>query len=177
MGKVLTYKQRFLESTRSQRGGMVRRGAAEYSKDGKRLLRPEVPVQFSLEEYREWVLKFFGGEDKAQPCSYQCGAWITPLTFVPDHVIPLARNGPNALKNLTPCCQSCNDIKGELDGVTYAYLRRCLDQMAPGQAAMIYERLAKSEKAASSVRALRGRVVAMQKATGGLTTNPNPPRR
>lgn len=163
MGKPQTITQRFQEATSGQRNAMVRRGAAQYSKQGNRLIRPAVPVEFSLAEYRAWVLAKFGSESGACLCAYGCCRWITADDFVPDHIVPLNRGGKNALTNLAACCSSCNDEKGELDGEWFLYLRRCLEKMPPGQAAIIRERLQKSEKAAASVRRLRGRLASEAK--------------
>ncbi len=163
MAKPQTITQRFLAATQQQRSSMVRRGAAQYSKDETRLLRPAVPVEFSLTQYREWVLAKFGSESGAPLCAYGCGRWVTADDFIPDHIKPLARGGRNRLDNLAACCSCCNDEKGELDGEWYLYLRRCLDQMPPGQAAIVHERLQKSEKAAASVRLLRGRLASAAK--------------
>lgn len=163
--KPLTYESAFLKSTKAQRGHIVERSRAQYNKAGDRLLRPKIEVEFTLEDYRAWVLSVFGSETGVARCAYHCGAWLTPATFSPDHIKPLARGGANRLDNLAACCPSCNEEKGELDGEWYVYLRRCLDQMPPGQAAMIHQRLQKSEKAAASVRLLRGRLARSTKPT------------
>lgn len=42
------------------------------------------------------------------PCHY-CGA---PEPAGWDHVVPLARGGPNTIANLVPCCTHCNHRKG-----------------------------------------------------------------
>lgn len=158
MAKPPTYNAQFLKRTSDQRNKMVARGRAVYSKDGRRLITPANPVEFTLAEYREWVIKTFGSELGAVPCPYECGAWITTLTFVLDHVKPINRGGLNRLDNFTGCCESCNDAKGELDGPWFSYLMRCLEVMPAGQAAIVMERLRKSEKAANSVRMLRGQL-------------------
>jgi hypothetical protein len=152
-----TYEKQFLDGTSAQRRSIKARSAAKYSSDEKRLLRPAVPIEFSLEEYRAWVLEQFGDEWGSRACFYECGRYITTSDFVPDHFKPLDRGGANTLTNLRPCCATCNDIKGTIDGPWFMYLLRCLREMPEPESKIIRERLAKSEKAASSVRALRGR--------------------
>jgi hypothetical protein len=148
-----------MDVTSQQRRGMKARGAAVYSKDEKRLVRPEIPVEFTLEEYRTWYIEQFGGDAwGSKRCHYGCGRWLTVADAIPDHFKPLARGGRNTLSNLVLCCAPCNDQKGELDGDWFQYLLDCLVQMPESQKSNILERLAKSEKAASSVRSLRGQI-------------------
>ena len=55
-------------------------------------------------------------------CHY-CGVWLIeatshhsggngPGTRTVDHIVPRSRNGPNAKRNLVPCCARCNGLKG-----------------------------------------------------------------
>lgn len=153
-----TYEQQFQDTSSAQRRSMKARGAAKYSEDGKRLLKPEVPVEFSLAEYRAWLISQFGDEWGSRRCHYGCGRWVTPADFVPDHFKALDRGGRNSLENLVISCASCNDVKGAMDGPWFQYLLECLAQMPESERNLVRERLAKSEKAASSVRHLRGQV-------------------
>jgi hypothetical protein len=155
--KPLTYEQQFLRVTSQKLADIRKRSAAKESKSG-RLLRPAIAVEFDLPEFRAWVMEQFGDEFGAKRCHYGCGRWLTIADFVPDHVKPLASGGRNSLENLVVCCAHCNDIKGALDGNWFQYLLECLAQMPESQSSNIRERLQKSEKAASSVRFLRGQV-------------------
>jgi hypothetical protein len=157
--KPLTHEQQFLRITSRKLADIRKRSVAKYSNGGKRLVRPAIEVEFDLPQFRAWVLEQFGGDAwGARRCHYGCGRWLALETFVPDHFKALARGGRNSLDNLVACCSTCNDIKGSLDGDWFNYLLTCLAQMPDSQASIIRERLAKSEKAASSVRMLRGQV-------------------
>jgi hypothetical protein len=155
--KPLTYEQQFLRVTSQKLADIRKRSAAKYSKGGK-LLRPAIPVEFDLAEFRAWAIEQFGDEWGTRRCHYGCGRWLTVADFVPDHFKPLARGGRNHLSNFVVCCGYDNDCKGELDGDWYQYLLACLAQMPESQASIVKERLAKSEKAANSVRFLRGQI-------------------
>jgi hypothetical protein len=153
-----TYEQQFQNTTSQQRRHMTERGRAVWSKDNKRLIKPDNPVTFTLAEYRSWVLEQFGDAWGSRRCHYGCGRWVTPADFIPDHFRALNRGGLNSLDNLVISCASCNDVKGEMDGPWFQYLLNCLAQMPESERNLVRERLAKSEKSAASVRRLRGRV-------------------
>jgi hypothetical protein len=157
--KPLTYEQQFLRITSQKLASIRERSKAKYSQNGQRLIRPEIPVEFDLAEFRAWVLEQFGNDVRSSKrCHYGCGRWLTIADFIPDHFVPLAAGGRNHTSNLVVCCEADNDCKGALDGNWYSYLLSCLAQMPDSQSSNIRERLAKSEKAASSVRMLRGQV-------------------
>lgn len=53
-------------------------------------------------------------------CHY-CGVWLTePMSAgsgtsrTVDHIVPRSRKGPNAKRNLVPCCHTCNVGKGSM---------------------------------------------------------------
>jgi hypothetical protein len=157
--KPLTHDQQFLRITSQKLADIRKRSQAKYTKGGKRLVRPAIAVEFDLSEFRAWTVEQFGGDAwGSRRCHYGCGRWLTVETFVPDHFKALARGGHNSLDNFVVCCSVCNDIKGSLDGDWFNFLLACLAQMPESQASIIRERLAKSEKAASSVRMLRGQL-------------------
>jgi hypothetical protein len=44
---------------------------------------------------------------------FDCGRPLNPFAnFCVDHIIPVARGGTADLRNLAPCCTSCNSAKG-----------------------------------------------------------------
>lgn len=45
---------------------------------------------------------------------YYCGQLLTDDNFTIDHLIPLSRGGKHKMKNLKPCCMSCNREKGSM---------------------------------------------------------------
>jgi len=54
----------------------------------------------------------------AKPNCHICGQaidwdadWLDPMSFVVDHVIPLAKNGPDTLANKAAAHRSCNSKK------------------------------------------------------------------
>lgn len=150
-----SYDKQFMTFTQRQWGHIRERSAAKYSNDGKRLLRPEIPVEFSLGEFREWVLVHLGmRKDGVGKCEY-CGAPLAAAGFVPDHARALARGGRNTIDNLVFSCADDNDAKGSIAAEWYRYLLRCLEQMPEPESAIIRNRLIKSEKLASSVRSMR----------------------
>jgi hypothetical protein len=153
-----TYEQQFNRSTSQKLADIRKRSAAKYSNDGKRLLKPAVEVEITLPEFRAWTLEQFGHPGGSRHCYYGCGRWLTPITFVPDHYKALDRGGRNHTSNLVACCETCNDIKGVIDGPWFEFFNKCLEQMPEEQRSIIRSRLAKSEKLASSVRNLRGRM-------------------
>ena len=46
-------------------------------------------------------------------CMY-CGRVLTPETATVEHIMPLAGNGLDSLRNLTLACASCNNEAGHL---------------------------------------------------------------
>jgi hypothetical protein len=102
----------------------------------------------------------FGGDAwGARRCHYGCGRWLTVETFVPDHFKALARGGRNSLDNLVVCCSVCNDIKRARSTATGSTSclpasRRCPIRRPRSSV----NGSQKSEKAASSVRMLRGQL-------------------
>lgn len=163
-----TYHQQFMRSTQQKYADMRKRSAAKWSKDGKRLLRPEVPMQFSLDQFRAWILaRFQNREDGMGRCEY-CTCPLVVATMVPDHKKALDRGGSNTLDNLAVACERDNDIKGRVSAEWFRYLRDCLAQMPDGDRREIEERLQKSEKAASSIRSLRRQVVKQQPPAAAL---------
>ena len=61
----------------------------------------------------EWdmAIKYFGGK-----CCY-CGKPMFPPTK--DHIIPLSMGGKLEVKNVLPCCQSCNSSKKDTEMETW----------------------------------------------------------
>jgi 5-methylcytosine-specific restriction endonuclease McrA len=57
---------------------------------------------FTLEEW-EGLLELYG-----QRC-LRCGA---PEPLSVDHIVPLSLGGSNAIENVQPLCEMCNNIKG-----------------------------------------------------------------
>jgi 5-methylcytosine-specific restriction endonuclease McrA len=60
-----------------------------------------------------WKLKrrFVYWRDRGQ-CQY-CADAVTLEKFTVDHVVPLARGGTHAAKNLVTCCKYCNKFKAD----------------------------------------------------------------
>lgn len=47
---------------------------------------------------------------KGKHCAY-CGELLNEKTLCIDHIYPIAKGGSNWIRNLNPCCQSCNSLK------------------------------------------------------------------
>jgi hypothetical protein len=150
-----SYHAIFMRTTQKKLADLRARSKAKFNRKGDREIRPAIPIEFSLEEFRTWVLSKTGGtEDGVGKCEY-CSAPLAVTGFVPDHARALARGGRNSLDNFVFACQDDNDCKGEMSANWYRYLLRCLEQMPEPEAAIIRTRLRKSEKLASSVRNFR----------------------
>lgn len=57
-------------------------------------------------------------KDHEHQCCY-CGIFLTQKNYTKDHIIPIDRGGTNALKNLKPCCETCNVEKDNMMLHTY----------------------------------------------------------
>ena len=65
---------------------------------------------------------------KTDGICWYCGEKTNPwLNFCIDHIIPVSMGGMDNLKNLVPCCRSCNAKKGTRD---IEYLRQRLTEIS-----------------------------------------------
>jgi 5-methylcytosine-specific restriction endonuclease McrA len=126
-------QEMFLKRTADAYRGMVRRTSGKKDKAGRSYgLRAQLP--FTLVEFRRWWLDQFGIREIADvainmmACPY-CGKDIDVILAVPDHKVPLSRQGGLGLDNLMLCCWHCNCEKGEMTATAYIYLRRALEQL------------------------------------------------
>lgn len=55
-------------------------------------------------------------------CAF-CGEHLTPIKWHLDHFQPLSRGGKNSFENLEPSCETCNIMKGALQGAQF--YKRC----------------------------------------------------
>lgn len=116
-------------------------------------------LPFELDEFRLWLLGFFGDEAKAIKCPYCQRVYINVFSCVIDHRQPVSRGGTLDTGNLSPCCQKCNDIKGALGVEAFVALMRVLDGMNPFDAQEIMRRLELCYKIAASRSAMKRKAV------------------
>lgn len=98
---------------------------------GKRLIRPEIPMPFTLLDLRRWVYAQFlpsgHGIEGVIECAY-CPARIDVGTFTIDHKEPYRKSLDSRFENLCLCCEKCNEAKGDFSEVFYRTLLTMLDQ-------------------------------------------------
>jgi hypothetical protein len=73
-------------------------------------------------------------------CPYCLGA-LTVANFCCDHEQPISRDGSWSLKNVTICCNVCNQRKGELDGWEWMELLGLVGQWPEDGQRDIFRRL------------------------------------
>jgi hypothetical protein len=61
-------------------------------------------------------------------CVY-CQTDLTEDQVTFDHIVPLARGGPDRRWNLAPCCEPCNRLKGPLTASEFLATRDDLDDL------------------------------------------------
>jgi hypothetical protein len=121
---------RFLKATLTQYGHMKSRKSV--------IAQGGLP--FTLEEFRQHVLKFFGDRDGIMLCRY-CRKPIAIDSCAVDHAVPLSRGGSVGLENLEFPCARCNSIKGRMTPM--AMTKYCIfrDTLPPEDAADLDNRL------------------------------------
>lgn len=77
---------------------------------------------------------------EAPVCPY-CKNVIVPAAVTFDHLVPTARGGRHLLANLTPCCQPCNERKGQLSADEYRALMALVKKFHPRAFADVMGRL------------------------------------
>lgn len=91
-----------------------------------KLRKPGVPVEFTIEGFRAWVLAQFAplGAITTIPCPY-CGVSISIEDFSLDHKRPASwsRDARHALVNLCLCCSDCNKAKGIMTDGEFKWFR------------------------------------------------------
>lgn len=93
------------------------------------LLRPAMPLTFTLTEFQAWFLEKLGDRaDGCCKCPY-CPRQLTAENARFDHVIPIARGGSVGLENLEPVCETDNREKGELTGEEFKTIIFHLDEL------------------------------------------------
>jgi hypothetical protein len=130
--------QNFLGRSRAIYHGMEKRFGAQL-------------VQFTLDEFRAWLLGKFGDETKTIRCPYCRRVFISVFTCVIDHADPASRGGSLGLGNLNPCCSDCNDIKGALSVKAFMALLNYMEAIDPFDRQEITQRLQKSYKAVAAI--------------------------
>jgi 5-methylcytosine-specific restriction endonuclease McrA len=117
-----------------------------------------LPPPFTLEQFREHLVKAMGGkEDGAFQCRY-CRRWFTFQEIAIDHAVPLSRGGGQGLENLDFPCQPCNQRKGSLAPAVYLRLLDFLETWHPLDRQDVLSRLEKANKLAAMAR--RGQMLA-----------------
>jgi 5-methylcytosine-specific restriction endonuclease McrA len=111
--------------------GMKRRTDEKRFKTGRntgRIRRHAVPLGFTAKDLEAWLLARRGAPDKPYQCRY-CSGWITLMTCVLDHAVPLHRGGSAGLSNLDDPCPSCNAEKGRLTPEEFVWFRERMLEM------------------------------------------------
>lgn len=141
----------FMSRSLSIYRNMVARFAQKENKRG-RIIRVGRAVEFTLEDFREWLREKLGGEGGVTKCAY-CSAWISMADCVVDHMTPVSRGGGMGLDNLTLCDKPCNGIKGSLTAEEYIEFRQwALTKLHPEACKDLFHRLAISVQLAAQQR-------------------------
>jgi hypothetical protein len=108
-------------------------------------------LPFTLDQFREHCLKYFGEEDGVVLCRY-CRIPVYLGACAVDHAVPLGRGGSIGLENLEFPCQPCNDKKGQLTSGEFIALGEFL-KLLPFEASQdVMSRLQKAVKLAAGKR-------------------------
>jgi 5-methylcytosine-specific restriction endonuclease McrA len=91
-----------------------RERCAQRNTKAGRLLRPAIPILYTLQDLRDLVLEALGGSEHGTGHCCYCNRLISIEDISLDHINPLNRGGLGTVQNLAPCCQTCNREKGEL---------------------------------------------------------------
>lgn len=118
--RVMTPHSEFLTLTYSRYEAMKDRVAEKRSKSGH-ILRVGRQLNFTIDEYRQWIRDQLGGEQGTARCFY-CDAIVDLQTMVTDHMQPLAQAGALDLSNLCIACSRDNDQKGAMTAHSYIQL-------------------------------------------------------
>jgi hypothetical protein len=122
-------EQAFMSRTGSVYHSMVKRFSEKRFKSGPRkgkVFRPFIPVPFTLEEFRAWVLQELNGHMNGYGRCFYSGEPLDARTFSVDHWMPIAQGGTLDLSNLRMCSSEQNRIKGKLSPQGYAWLQGIL---------------------------------------------------
>src|SRR6516165_1349924 len=110
----------FMAVSRSRYLSMQARFKAKFDRRG-RLTRPELPLPFTVEEFRTWLRDLLGGEQGEVRCEY-CRRKIPVASVELDHRMPVSRGGDLGLKNLAVVCGPCNQRKGAMSAPAFLQL-------------------------------------------------------
>lgn len=103
---------------------------AEKKNKAGTVIRVRVPIQFTMEELRLWLVNQQEGAG-CWRCAY-CQRRLALTEVEIDHDVPLTAGGPAALHNQVISCKLDNQSKGELTGVDYLALLGLLRTMGWG---------------------------------------------
>jgi len=103
----LLAEQRVLQKEKQLHSQFMLRSLTIYNGQKKRAADAKTVLQFTIEEFRSWLLPRIG-------TICECGVKITLKNLAVDHVVPIARGGAFDLANLNVLCKSSNFRKGQL---------------------------------------------------------------
>lgn len=130
-GRLQSEESEFLEITGSRYRDMAKRFHERRDRQG-RVVRVGRKLLFTTAEFREWMIKLFGGKSVADVmhgtvrCEY-CNWPVDIQRLQLDHRLPARQGGSLCLSNLAPSCGSCNRQKGEMSAPVYATLMKLVN--------------------------------------------------
>lgn len=135
-------EKRFVKRSGILYDSMAKRFREKKSEKTGRILRIGRELEFSKDEFRQWLGRQLGGENGVLRCPYCWTTWVSIDDLTIDHNVSVARGGSLGLENLVVCCEPCNQAKGQVTGRAWSALVAWAKQhMHPDDWQNIYERL------------------------------------
>lgn len=94
------------------------------------------PIPFTLDQFREWLLKQLGGNPNGTTRCVHCGMVLDAINVSFDHLAPVSQGGSLGLENLGTSCDECNRMKGKLTAPTFHKLMEWLNRAGRGEGEM-----------------------------------------
>lgn len=170
----MKFNERTTKRLKSLWDSQTGRASEKKSKKTGRILRHGYQLQFSKQQFIDWLLLQFGGSDNGVSRCRYCNRPVDLLNCELDHIIPLKRRGLPSLDNMAITCDACNPIKGQMTGSEFAQFLDCMvtmNRVFPDGMAVrdIMHRLQSYSGMKATVNANRARQ-AKQKAVAALAT-------
>lgn len=93
-------------------------------------------IPFTLDQFREWLLKQLGGNPNGTTRCLYCTAVLDAISVSFDHLEPVSQGGSLGLENLGCSCDECNRMKGKITARTFRKLLDWLNCAGRGEEQM-----------------------------------------